>query len=112
VAQFTDPLRLLLQQKQLPLNPRASGEPDSARTHRIMEVGVEKWWNGAMAAKEDTKLARELELWMKSLSTEVDAPAMASIDMAVPQNPSSYVSPLLVLRVARPARERESEVSM
>jgi hypothetical protein len=33
-----------------------------------------------MAAEEDTKLARESRLWMKSPSTEVDAPTMASIE--------------------------------
>jgi hypothetical protein len=29
------------------------------RTHRIMEVGVEKWWNDTMVAEEDMRLARE-----------------------------------------------------
>jgi hypothetical protein len=102
-----------------------------------MEGGVEKWWNGAVAAEEDTKLVREPGLWMKSPSAEVDAPAMASIEdrtwqppppktfflcvtpagpadprwSCVPLSPGPACRPCLVLCVAGPARERESEVS-
>jgi hypothetical protein len=85
-----------------------------------MEVGVEKWWNGAMAAEEDTMLAREPGLWMKSPSTEVDASAIASIEGRTCQSPQILLptrrprwpcAPPLVLRVAGSAQERESEVS-
>jgi hypothetical protein len=60
-----------------------------------MEVGVEKWWNGAMAAEEDTKLASEPGLGMKSPSTEVEAPAMASIEDRTWQSPNILPFPFV-----------------
>jgi hypothetical protein len=66
-----------------------------------MEVGVEKWWNGAMAAEEDTKLASEPGLGTKSPSTEVEAPAMASIEDRTWQSPNILPSPSLGFVVDR-----------
>jgi hypothetical protein len=52
------------------------------------EFGVEQWWNGAMAVEEDTKLASESGLGMKSQSTEVDVGAHQGQDLTVPKHPS------------------------
>jgi hypothetical protein len=39
------------------------------RCHYIMEVRMEKWWNDAMAAEEDTKLSwMDFRLELKSLN--------------------------------------------
>jgi hypothetical protein len=99
VPQFTDPLHLLLQQKQLSLTPHTSGEPDSVRTHRIKEVGVEKWWSGAIGEgrHEAGKRARAVD------EEPVDRGGCAchgihqGQDLVVPQNPSTYVPPPLDL---------------